>query len=161
MGELEIYRRDQAHGAMSEVLFSVERDGLQVPAFAWLPTGRRHAPVVLIGHGGSGHKAIDRHHRLARQLVVGSGVACLAIDGPYHGDRAVPGDGPLDYQQRVVAEGPAAVHDRMFQDWLTGRAHPSSEPDMTTDTLSGLGYLRRISKVQLSPRLDADAPNEA
>jgi hypothetical protein len=50
---------------------------------------------------------------------------------------------------------------RMFRDWLTGRAQPSSEPDMTTDTLSGLGYLRRISKVQLSPRLDADAPNEA
>jgi hypothetical protein len=50
---------------------------------------------------------------------------------------------------------------RMFRDWLTGRAQPSSEPDMTTDTLSGLGYLRRISKVQLLPRLDADAPNEA
>jgi hypothetical protein len=43
---------------------------------------------------------------------------------------------------------------QMFQDWLTHRAHPSSEPDMTTDTLSGLGYLRRISKVQLSPRRD-------
>ena len=49
---------------------------------------------------------------------------------------------------------------RMFQDWLTGRAQPSSEPDVTTDTLSGLGYLRRTSKVQLSPRLD-DAPDEA
>lgn len=45
---------------------------------------------------------------------------------------------------------------RMFRDWLTGLAHPSSEPDMTSDTLSGLGYLRRNSKVQLSPRLDAE-----
>jgi hypothetical protein len=50
---------------------------------------------------------------------------------------------------------------RMFRDWLTGQAYPPSEPDITTDTLSGLGYLRRTSKVQSSPRLDADAPNEA
>jgi hypothetical protein len=47
---------------------------------------------------------------------------------------------------------------RMFRDWLTGRAHPPSEPDITTDTLSGLGFLRRTSKVPLSPRQDSDAP---
>jgi hypothetical protein len=50
---------------------------------------------------------------------------------------------------------------RMFRDWLTGRVHPPSEPDITTDTLSGLGFLRRTSKVQLSPRQDADASNDA
>jgi hypothetical protein len=50
---------------------------------------------------------------------------------------------------------------RMCRDWLTGRSQPSSEPDITADTLSGLGYLRRTSKVQLPPRQDADAPNEA
>ncbi len=75
--------------------------------------------MVLLGHGGSGHKAIDLHRRLALQLATGMGVACLAIDGPYHGDRAVPGDDPLDYQKRVVAEGPVAVHTRMCQEWLT------------------------------------------
>jgi hypothetical protein len=37
---------------------------------------------------------------------------------------------------------------RMCRDWLTGRARPSSEPDITADTLSGLGYLRRTSKVR-------------
>jgi hypothetical protein len=50
---------------------------------------------------------------------------------------------------------------RMFRDWLTGRTHAPSEPDITADTLSGLGLLRRTSKVQLSPQKDADAPNEA
>jgi hypothetical protein len=50
---------------------------------------------------------------------------------------------------------------RMFRDWLTGRVHPPSEPDITTDTLSGLGLLRRTSKVQLSPPQDVDAPDEA
>lgn len=139
MGELEISRRDHPHRAVAEVLFSVERDGHQVPAFAWLPTGRRHAPVVLIGHGGSGHKAIDRHHRLARRLVVDAGLACLALDGPDHGDRAVPGDGPLGYQQRVVAEGPAAVHDRMTQDWLTVLAAASDEWALNGDAVGYLG----------------------
>lgn len=50
---------------------------------------------------------------------------------------------------------------RMFRDWLTGRVHPPSEPDVTTDSLSGLGFLRRTSKVRRSPRQDSDAPNEA
>jgi hypothetical protein len=40
---------------------------------------------------------------------------------------------------------------RMFRDWLTGRVRPSSEPDITTDSLSGLGLLRRTTKVQVSP----------
>lgn len=124
---------------MTEVLFSVERAGHQVPAFAWLPTGRRQAPVVLLGHGGSGHKSIDRHHRLARRLVDGAGVACLSIDGPYHGDRAVPGDGPLDYQERVVAEGPAAVHDRMTQDWLTVLAAAAERWALDGDSVGYLG----------------------
>ncbi len=43
----------------------------------------------------------------------------MAIDGPYHGDRAVPGDGPLDYQRRVIDDGPVAVHERMRDDWLS------------------------------------------
>jgi hypothetical protein len=37
---------------------------------------------------------------------------------------------------------------RMFRDWLTGKVRPPSEPDITADSLSGLGYLRRTSKVQ-------------
>jgi hypothetical protein len=50
---------------------------------------------------------------------------------------------------------------RMFRDWLTGKVRPPSEPDITTDTLSGLGLLRRTSKVQVWPRKDSDVPNEA
>ena len=40
---------------------------------------------------------------------------------------------------------------RMFRDWLTGEDHPPSEPEVTTDTLSDLGMLRRTSKVPLPP----------
>lgn len=111
MSQVEVVRREP-NDTVTEMLFSVSRSGHQIPALAWLPTGRQHTPVVPFGHGGSGHKAMDRHHRLTPWLVAGTGVACPAIDGPYQRDRAVPGDSPLDYQERVVAEGAVAVRAR-------------------------------------------------
>ena len=50
---------------------------------------------------------------------------------------------------------------RMFRDWLTGEAQPSSEPDVTADTLSGLGFPRRTSKVRVVPTRDFEPRNEA
>jgi hypothetical protein len=40
---------------------------------------------------------------------------------------------------------------RMFREWLTGEMPLPPEPDMTTDSLSGLGILQRTSKVRSSP----------
>jgi hypothetical protein len=40
---------------------------------------------------------------------------------------------------------------RMFRDWLTGTVRPPSEPDVTPDTLSELGFPRRTSKVRVIP----------
>jgi hypothetical protein len=37
---------------------------------------------------------------------------------------------------------------RMFREWLTGETPLPPEPDMTSDSLSGLGILRRTSKVR-------------
>jgi len=50
---------------------------------------------------------------------------------------------------------------RMFRDWLTGEIRPSSEPDVTADTLSGLGFPRRTSKVRVMPARDVGPRNEA
>jgi hypothetical protein len=36
----------------------------------------------------------------------------------------------------------------MFREWLTGQSAPPSEPEMTPDSLSALGFLRRTTKVQ-------------
>jgi hypothetical protein len=36
---------------------------------------------------------------------------------------------------------------RMFRDWLTGEVRPPAEPDVTAESLSKLGVLRRTSKV--------------
>lgn len=118
MGEPAVVHRRRLSGPVEEIVFAVRRDGRKVPAVAWLPAGRERSSVVLLGHGGSGHKAIDRHRRFGFQLAARAGVASIAIDGPFHGDRAVPGDGPRDYQQRVVDEGPVAVHKGMTGDWL-------------------------------------------
>jgi hypothetical protein len=41
---------------------------------------------------------------------------------------------------------------RMFREWLTGDAQPPSEPEVTTDTLSGGGFL----KVLIQPEENAD-----
>ncbi|WP_256839223.1 dienelactone hydrolase family protein [Ornithinimicrobium faecis] len=110
----------ETHGLLPELAFTAHSAGGPVPALAWLPTcddGDPPPPVVLLAHGGSGHKGIDRHRRLATRLAGDHGIAALAIDGPFHGARAVPGDGGLAYQQRVIAQGPHSVHQSMAQDW--------------------------------------------
>lgn len=96
----------------------LHRDGHDVPGALWRPDGDVAAPVVLLGHGGGGHKRSEPSGRLAIWFAAHAGIASLAIDGPFHGDRAVEGDGPLGYQNRVAHEGAAAVHERMRRDWL-------------------------------------------
>jgi dienelactone hydrolase len=104
-------------GAVEQVNFVSHRGARDVPSVVWRPRDRSAVPVVLVGHGGSGHKRSERNMRLAARFAR-AGIASLAIDGPFHGDRAIDGDGPLDYQERVVNEDARTVHDRMCQDWL-------------------------------------------
>lgn len=104
--------------AVHEIDLTVSTGASLVPAVVWRPRHQADPPVVLLGHGGGGHKRIDRHARVGTWLATHAGIASLSIDGPFHGDRRVPGDGPLDYQARVAHEGAAAVHARMRTDWL-------------------------------------------
>ncbi len=98
----------------------VERDGQVLPVALWRPA----APVssrprlVLLGHGGSGHKRSDRIVQLARWLVGRAGMTVVAIDGPFHGDRVATPLTPAEYWARIAAEGPGQVIDRMTGDWL-------------------------------------------
>ncbi|HZN15753.1 MAG TPA: hypothetical protein VFB78_15905 [Acidimicrobiales bacterium] len=101
--------------------FDVKSDDRIVPGLLWTPEGADGArPLVLVGHGGSGHKRMEYVLSLARRLVRHQGWAVAAIDGIGHGERAelisvTPGAGiPADFTNAVSA----AASD-MVSDWTT------------------------------------------
>ena len=110
------------HGVV-ERRFNVKGDSEVVPGIVWTPEGRAEArPLVLVGHGGSGHKRMPYVLSLARRLVRHAGYAVAAIDGPGHGERvrdlstgAAPDDAPLP---RTFLAAMAAAADSMTADWM-------------------------------------------
>ena len=91
--------------------FTIEREAAAVPGVLWTPErAGRPVPLVLLGHGGAGHKLDDSRIALGHRYVLEYGCAAAAIDGPWHGDR-----GP-----RPGAERPSitrALLDGMVADW--------------------------------------------
>ncbi|WP_250402852.1 alpha/beta hydrolase [Streptomyces cellostaticus] len=68
----------------------VERDFTVggVPGVLWSPaSGVDRAPLVLMGHGGGGHKRHPSMAGRARLLVTGCGFHVAVVDAPGHGDR--------------------------------------------------------------------------
>lgn len=104
--------------------FDVGHHGRTVPGLLWTPDGGDGAaprPLVLVGHGGSGHKGEEHVRALARRLVRHHGLAAAAIDGPVHGDRRAEPDAPpelvlLEFAQAWAADG-EAMTDAMVADW--------------------------------------------
>ena len=88
-------------------------------------------PLVLIGHGGSGHKTAAAVERVAHALVRQAGFVVAAIDGPVHGERAAGEDA------RAVRDGFRAL-------WATGESVNPMVADWT-DALDDLCSLPSVN----------------
>src|ERR1700712_5041053 len=93
------------------IRLAVSRDGADVPALAWVPASPR--ATVVVGHGGSGHKASPAVLGIVEALVARR-IATVAIDGPVHGERR--SDGSLD---------PARAKEDFRAAWRAGVGHAS------------------------------------
>jgi dienelactone hydrolase len=71
-----------------------------IPGVLWFPAGTTGPrPLVLLGHGGGGHKRAPGMLGRARRLTAGCGFAAAAIDMPGFGDRPKTAE-----DERFVAE---------------------------------------------------------
>ncbi|WP_370068035.1 dienelactone hydrolase family protein [Streptacidiphilus sp. MAP5-3] len=105
----------------TERSFVIRRGSSPVPGTVWTPVGHSGpVPLVLLGHGGSGHRRSERILTTAER-VTRSGHAAVAIDGPHHGDRVPSPLVAAEYQALIAAEGVERVLDRMADDWVAAR----------------------------------------
>lgn len=108
---------EETSGRCTERSFLLPSPRGPVPGVLWSPQATEPRATVLLFHGGSGHKRSERHLRMGHRLA-SAGLAVIAIDGPYHGDRVPEPMAPPVYQRLIADEGAEAVTARMTADWL-------------------------------------------
>ena len=114
MSSLEWVGESVAEGQVAEREFVVRAGNGPVPGVVWMPEeAEKPLPLVLFGHGGSGHKRVSRAVMLGRRLAGVSQFAMVAIDGPAHGGR----EGP-ELQDLYAEKGFDNVIDGMVDDWM-------------------------------------------
>ncbi|MGD0700884.1 MAG: alpha/beta hydrolase [Trebonia sp.] len=114
-----------------------------IPGVLWSPaSGADRAPLVLLGHGGGGHKKHPAMAGRARRLVSGCGCHVAVIDAPGHGDRPRTAHDEEEiaelYRARAAGEpeGPIVVR---YNEHLAQRAVP--EWRATLDALQQLAEI--------------------
>jgi dienelactone hydrolase len=117
MGHVEWLGEETSAGCV-ERSFRLRRLSGAVPGVLWSSGTAAPRATALLFHGGGGHKRSERHLRMGRWLASTAGLAVLAIDGPYHGDRVPAPLAPPVYQQLIADEGIGRVTARMTADWL-------------------------------------------
>jgi dienelactone hydrolase len=102
-------------------------------------------PLVLYGHGGTGHKA-DGHALPRIRRFLAHGCAVAAIDGPVHGDRRPPDVDPGDpealwaaYKGYLDEHDPAAIAADMVADWRAALDHVRDHADIDPDRIGYWG----------------------
>lgn len=110
-------REPAVERGVSERDFVIRAGTRDVPGVLWMPDHASDSrPLVLLGHGGSGHKRQNYITSLARRAVRHLGYAAAAIDGPMHGDRAklLGRDPGIASERRWWRE---SLTDEMVEDW--------------------------------------------
>lgn len=103
---------DQATDGLRQRGFIVEHGAGSVPGVLWTADrDQEPVPLVLIGHGGAGHKSDESRVQLARAYVLEYGCVAAAIDGPWHGERSLPPGTERPGTTRETVDG-------MVADWI-------------------------------------------
>ena len=130
-----------SEGGVTERRFDLERESGIVPGILWTPTeSDRPLPLVLMGHGGSGHKRSDRQLMLGRRLATVSQSATVTIDGPFHGDRVAETLDRQQYQAMMAAMGVDKVTDGMVDDWRATLDAVSQLDAIDGDRIAYMGF---------------------
>ena len=133
--------------------FTLEVSGRTVPGVRWQPEGGADR-LVLLGHGGTGHKRMDHITEVA-ELLVARGMAAVAIDGPGHGDRSPAGDGEPGLDKRWIHGGGTSA---VVEDWratldhieATDRPRPTAWWGLSMGTMMGVPVTAADERIRLA-----------
>ncbi|MCC6237528.1 MAG: dienelactone hydrolase family protein [Dehalococcoidia bacterium] len=143
------WRSDTTLDGMRQRVFTASAGTRDVPGVLWTPEGvDGPLPLVLIGHGGAGHKLDDSRLDLAGRYVE-AGVAAAAIDGPWHGERA---------GARPEGWGDAET-DAMLLDWRVTLDELVAQPEVDAGRIGyggvSMGTIFGLPFVASEPRIRA------
>ena len=133
------FSAESTSSGVTERLFTVG----EVPGAVWAPAdaaGPR--PLVLLGHGGGGHRTAPPIVGRARRLVAGSGYAVAAIDAPGWGGRPVPADyEPFNAEIEELTAAGKPLGDAFARRGVVAAALAIPEWQATIDALTGLDWI--------------------
>ncbi len=128
---------------VDERRFDLDHRCRTVPAVVLTPTGATAPmPLVAVGHGGTNHKKAEVARFVCRRLAR-RGVAAVAIDAPFHGDRDDPGerwtvDAPA--AERLAKLRDVGLIDVMVEDWTEAVAAVQSLPEVGAGPVGYWGW---------------------
>jgi len=121
--------------------WTIRRSSVNIPVALWVPVdGDRPFPLVLVGHGGSGHKKSDLVLDAVKKIVEPLKIAVLAIDGPVHGARRYDSkDGVAVRQDFRDLWSRGGEVDGMVEDWKAAIDEVCNRPEIDPKRIAWYG----------------------